>query len=32
VAVHIEVGIVGDASIDVQINGTTVLDDGQLVP
>jgi hypothetical protein len=30
--VHIEVGIVGDSSIDVQINGTTVLDDGQLVP
>ena len=30
--VHIEVGTIGDSSIDVQINGTTVLDDGQLVP
>jgi hypothetical protein len=29
--VHIEVGIVGDSSIDVQIAGTTVLEDGTVV-
>src|SRR3546814_6738215 len=28
--VHIEVGIVGDSSIDVQIGGTAVLEDGSV--